>query len=352
MAALALAGLVLVLAILRGRQPQDSGFVLAGRTMGSTYHITVAAALQRAAQVQLHQAVEDRLGQLNSVLSIYQSDSAISHFNQITNRDPVAVNQDLHRVLAQALEIATRTGGAMDPTVAPLAELWGFGPAGRPRVSPGTAAVAAARAQVGYGHVELTPDGKLAKTIPGLRLDLGAVAQGFGVDEIGQLLTARGYTNFLVEIGGEALAMGRFHGRPWRIGIQRPDFSAAPGQKLMGVATLSGWAISTSGNYQNYYRDAQGELRSHIIDPRTGYPVAHAMASVTVVARNCSTADGLATAAYVLGPDAGLRLLEEWPDVEALLVLRGDQDGYAIRATSGFNALTAYEAVETADRGP
>ena len=190
--------------------------------------------------------------------------------------------------------------------------------------------------------MRLSTEGHLAKGVADLRLDLGAIAKGFGVDRVAALLRERGIENFLVEIGGETLGAGRnAQGEPWRIGVLKPDGSAA----LQGVAHLTGGkAIATSGDYRNFYRDETGEVRSHVVDPRTAAPVGHAVASVSVLAGDCLTADALATALFVLGPAEGLPLLAgRFPGVEALFLARAADGGFDEIATPGFAEILASE---------
>ena len=320
--------------------PRDAA--LSGQTMGTTYSIRLADAdLDRRALDQLQADVDATLAEVNRQMSPYLPDSEIARFNRAGANEPVAISPDFQFVARRALEIAEATGGAFDPTVGALVNLWGFGPDGLRRVAPTPDQIAAARATTGWRHLRLAPDGRLEKDVVDLKLDLGAIAKGFGVDRVAALLRERGIENFLVEIGGETLGAGRnASGEPWRVGVLRPDGSV----DLQGVARLTGGrAIATSGDYRNFYRDESGELRAHIVDPRTAAPVGHAVASVSVLAGDCLTADALATALFVLGPDEGLPLLaERFPGVEALFILRRDDDSFEEVATPGWAAAAAY----------
>lgn len=310
--------------------------------MGTTYSIRLAdAPLGRRELVRLQTDVDAALAEVNRQMSTYQPDSEISRFNRAGANEPVAISADFANVLSRALVLAESTGGAFDPTVGALVNLWGFGPDGLRREVPTADQIAAARQQVGWRHLRLTPDGRLAKDIPDLQLDLGAIAKGFGVDRVAALLRERGIRNFLVEIGGETLGEGlNVQGEPWRVGVLKPDGSA----DLHGVARLTGGkAIATSGDYRNFYRDENGRIQAHIIDPRTAAPVRHAVASVSVLADDCLTADALATALFVLGPDEGLPLLAaRFPGVEALFLLRSEDGGFTESASPGFAAAAAY----------
>ena len=323
--------------------PAPRDVLLSGQTMGTTYSIRLAASpLGRGELRRLQNDVDAALAEVNRQMSSYLPDSEISRFNRAGANEPIAISPDFRFVVRRALEIAEATGGAFDPTVGALVNLWGFGPDGRPRAAPAAEQIADARDTTGWGHLRLTTDGQLAKDIPDLRLDLGAIAKGFGVDRIAALLRERDCRDFVVEIGGETLGVGvNAAGEPWRIGVLKPDGS----NDLQGVAHLTdGRAIATSGDYRNFYRDETGELRAHIVDPRTAAPVGHAVASVSVLAGDCLTADALATALFVLGPDEGLPLLAaRFPGVEALFLVRDGGNGFRETATPGFAPATRYQ---------
>ncbi len=320
---------------------------LAGRTMGTTYSIRIAdSPLGRRALQQLQDDVDAVLAEVNRQMSTYQIDSEIAQFNRAGANEPVAVSPDFLRVARHGLALAEATGGAFDPTVGALVNLWGFGPDGAIARRPAPEQIEAARQTVGFRHLAITADGRLAKDIPGLKLDLSAIAKGFGVDKVAALFRERQLKNFLVEIGGETLAEGHnAAGESWRVGVQRPDLDSAGAPALEGVLHLTGGrAVATSGDYQNFFRDENGDLQAHIIDPRTAAPARHAVASVSVLAPDCLAADGLATALVVLGPEEGLRLLEAaFPGVEALFILRRGENSFEEIATPGFAAALRYE---------
>ncbi len=310
--------------------------------MGTTYSIRLAdAPLDRRELARLQTDVDAALAEVNRQMSPYLPASEISRFNRAGADEPVAISPDFQAVVRCALEIAEATGGAFDPTVGALVNLWGFGPDGLRRAAPAPDQIAAARAVTGWRHLHLLPDGRLEKDVADLKLDLGAIAKGYGVDRVAALLRERGLANFLVEIGGETLGVGRnASGEPWRVGVLKPDGSA----DLQGVARLTdGRAIATSGDYRNFYRDENGQLQTHIIDPRTAAPVRPAVASVSVLADDCLTADALATALFVLGPDESLPLLAaRFPGVEAFFIVRDGDGGFEEVASPGFAAAAAY----------
>jgi thiamine biosynthesis lipoprotein len=312
--------------------------------MGTTYSIRIAdAGLNQRELGRLQTEVDAVLAEVNRQMSTYQPDSEIARFNRAGANEPMAVSADFLRVVRWGLELAEATGGAFDPTVGALVNLWGFGPDGQRHERPAPDMIEAARQTVGYRHLAIAAEGAIAKDIPELKLDLSAIAKGFGVDKVADLLRGRNLQNFLVEIGGETLAEGRnADGVPWRVGVLKPD---GAGAELQGVLHLTdGRAVATSGDYRNYFRDEDGQIQSHIMDPRTAAPVPHAVASVSVLAADCLTADGLATALVVLGSDEGLRLLESrFPGVEALFILRRDDGRFEEVSTPGFAAALRYE---------
>lgn len=340
-----LAGLLLLPAC----RPAPSTEGLAGTTMGTTYSIRIAGARLGAAGLGKLQADVDRtLDEVNRQMSTYRPDSEITRFNRSGADEPVAVSPDFLRVLRRGLEIAEASGGAFDPTVGALVAAWGFGAGAKERRRPDPETVAAARQQVGYRHLSIAADGRIAKDLAALQLDLSAIAKGYGVDRVAELLLSKNIRNFLVEIGGETRAEGvNGAGVPWRVGVQRPDYAPETGRDFEGVLSLTGGrAVATSGDYQNFYQDGDGATYAHIIDPRTAMPVRHGVASVSVLADDCLTADGLATTLDVLGPDEGIPwLAEHFPGAEVLFIVRQENGKYAEIASPGFAAALAYESL-------
>jgi thiamine biosynthesis lipoprotein len=163
------------------------------------------------------------------------------------------------------------------------------------------------------------------------------VAKGYAVDRVMDLVREAGCTNAYVDIGGDGAAIGLSpRGQPWRIGIERPRYGALPGEAVATTLPISGRAVATSGDYRQFRRAPDGSVRSHIIDPRTGHPVKHTLASVTAIADTCMEADGLATTLYVLGPEDGMPFVEAQPGVEALFITRTADDGFETTRSSGF----------------
>ena len=287
---------------------------LAGRAMGTTWSVKFfqPAPSSPALDPTLVTArVTATLEHLESVFSTYRSASELSRFNTATSTDWCPVSPELARVAWESRRISETTSGAFDATVDPLVRLWGFGPQRRITLVPTASEINAARAFVGYQRLEvrLSPPA-LRKSIPELSADFSSLAKGFAADALSELLTALGAPDHLAQIGGDLKTSGT---RPWRTAIEQPaspdlaGHTAALAPALARIISLSGRALSTSGNVHNFTTIA-GQRYGHIIDPRTGHPIANALASVSVVHEACATSSALATALCVLGPDAGWAL--------------------------------------------
>jgi len=301
--------------------------------MGTTYHVTVVA---RGTVSGLQERIDERLEQIERSLSTYREESEISRFNRFPRAgEAFAVSSDFLQVVKAGARVFALSGGAWDGTVRPLVDLWGFGPRGAAREPPSPETIAARLAEVGFPKIEIRDEGALVKRQASVTLDLSSIAPGYGVDQVADVIRGDGFSQFLVEIGGEVRAAGsRRDGRPWRVGIGRPRADAAP-DDVYRVAPLLDAALSTSGNYRSFFvRD--GVRYSHIIDPRTGRPVANGVVSASVLAPDCTLADGLSTAVMVMGVEAGLALVERLDGVEALVIVETPDGRLEDHASSGF----------------
>ena len=302
-----------------------------GDTMGTAYEVTVVADTRDDARLNtLGTAISEALARVDAAMSTWQPESELSRFNRVETTDPFVVSADMVTVFQHALAVSALTGGAFDITVGPLVDAWGFGPPGHPPAPPAEADLARLRGRVGWEKLAINAAAStIRKLVPDVSADLSALAKGYGVDRVAALLEREGFTNHLVEVGGEVRAAGRSErGDAWRVGIERPE--AGPPDVYRSV-TLSNHALATSGDYRNTYL-LDGQRVSHTIDPRTGRPVTHALASASVIDPLCVRADALATALMVLGPDDGYALAAEqdWP---ALFIVRGPDGGLEERAT-------------------
>ncbi len=302
--------------------------------MGTTYHISVVAPFWSSLS-RLETLIQQELLALNQSMSVYDPQSEISRFNAMTDtRTALTISDRFADVLAVSSDVWRKTRGAFDPTVYPLVKLWGFNTDGSPKL-PDAAAIDAAKQRVGFHHIRFDARNRIGKSIPNVGMDLSAIAKGYGVDRVAGVLRNAGYTDFIVEIGGEVFASGRKpDGRLWKVGINYPDV-AAPPDLVYRTLALSDRAVATSGDYRNF-RNIEGKRYTHIIDPQTGAPIDNGVVSVTVIADTCALADGLATGLMVMGPEQAIPLVEEWPGIDCLFLVKNPEGKLIEFASSGF----------------
>ncbi|MGE4490479.1 MAG: FAD:protein FMN transferase [Kiritimatiellales bacterium] len=299
-------------------------------TMGTLCHITVAGSISKKNLGSLRAQIDTALADVNRRMSTWQNDTEISQFNRFQSLEKFPISPDFAEVVQSALAYAERTDGAFDPTVKPLVDHWGFGP-GKDQDN-----VASILPAVGWQKVHLS-DGALAKENKKLQLDLSAIAKGFGVDQVADVLRANGRKNFIVEIGGEIVADGSNRsGKSWRVGIESPEPGKAFGQTIFQTLEISGRAMATSGDYRNFRVREDGTRFSHIIDPRTGRPAESDVAAVTVLADRCMDADAIATSLCVMGSQKGLDWLAENPAFQAFFILHAPDGSFTAKSSPGF----------------
>jgi len=320
-------------------------------TMGTDYSVTIAGVAPNVRlETELRAAVEQRLEEINRQMSHYRPDSELSRFNRSVQTTPVKVSPKLAHVTRRALELARDSDGAFDPTLEPLLRLWGFGSETNIVGVPTDEQIAVALRQCGARHLRVTAADELQKDIPGLQFNLSAIAKGYAADEVARLLCGLGYSNLLVAVSGEMVALGRNpQGRPWQVGIEQPRYTRWRNLQLCAVVPLSGRAISTSGDSHQFFRDETGRIRGHILDPRTGRPVEHRLASVTVVAPDALTADGAATTLFVLGVERGLHWLEERPTLGALFIVRESDGSFRLIPSPRFPSYAQHSPARKTD---
>jgi thiamine biosynthesis lipoprotein len=274
--------------------------------MGTTYSIKVASAPDTVDAHALRAAADEVLARIDRSMSGYRADSEISRFNASSSTDWYEVSADLATVVDFALEVGRESGGTFDITVAPLVAAWGFGASEEPIDLPEDARLAELKEQVGYEKLQarLNPPA-LRKSTGTLTVDLNGIAPGYAVDLMAQRLREMQLSNFMIDIGGEVRALGRnARGEQWRIAVERPvDAEPEP----YAIVQLDDASVTTSGEYRHYY-DRDGHRYSHTIDPRTGRPVEHTLASVVVIGPTSMYTDAWATALNVLGTAAGREL--------------------------------------------
>ncbi|MCS3458092.1 thiamine biosynthesis lipoprotein [Aeromonas sp. BIGb0445] len=314
---------------------------ITGSTMGTYYSIKVAddAILDKA---KFQADIDQLLELVNDQMSTYRPESELSRFNQARNATPVVVSRDTARVVTESLHLGRETRGALDVTVGPLVNLWGFGPDAKPTKVPSDELISQTRQKTGLGnlHVITSADADtLQKDIPDLYVDLSSIAKGFGVDKVAEYLEAKGSRNYLVEIGGELRINGvNGKGHPWRVAIEKPTVNLGSVQEVIQVGDNG---VATSGDYRNYY-ELDGQRFSHTIDPATGKPIHHRLVSVTVVHPSCMTADGLATALTVMGPEKGMAYATE-KGLAIFMVTKTDE-GFEERYSPAFEPFLTRDA--------
>jgi thiamine biosynthesis lipoprotein len=305
-----------------------------GETMGTFYSVKLAVEdLPAEARDAIQAAIQERLDRVNRLMSTYLPDSELSRFNRYAANEPFPVAPETLEVFRIAREVSELSGGAFDVTVGPLVAAWGFGPSERAAVPPTEEELARLRSRVGFERIEIdAAAGTLTKTRADVVCDLSAIAKGYAVDRVAAALRELGFADFLVEVGGEVRAQGhRPDGAVWRVAIEKPDSDP---RGVFEVIALRDMALATSGDYRNYY-EVGGRRISHTIDPRTGRPVEHSLASVSVLDSEAVRADALATALDVLGPEAGYSLAER-EGLAAYFIVRREDGSFAAFATPAF----------------
>lgn len=302
--------------------------VITGYTMGTTYKVVINKSLSRNKLKVLQMGVDSILKKINYHFSTYIDSSEISKFNRST--DKFSPSSEFSELLLLSKEIYTLTRGRYDPTVHPLVQLWGFGNISSTYKPPADEKINNILKNIGLNKIEIKED-LLKKINSSIELDFSAIAKGYGVDKVSQLLLEKGFFNFMVEIGGEVFCAGKINNKPWQIGIQNPGDKNNL-EEIIKVLELSDVALATSGNYRNNFV-FKGKLYSHTINPKTGYPVDHNVVSVSVIAKECATADAFATGLMVLGLDSGINLVEKLDNIEAIFITKVENE-YKIISSS------------------
>ncbi|WP_168159992.1 FAD:protein FMN transferase [Steroidobacter denitrificans] len=303
--------------------------------MGTSYSIKIVAPPADVDTAAVQTVIDDVLARIDRSMSAYRGDSEISRFNASHSTEWFEVSEDLANVVQAALQFSEDSGGAFDVTVAPLVAAWGFGTAERtPQSLPEPAALDALRASTGYEklQVRMRPPA-LRKTLAEVQIDLNAIAPGYAVDQLGGRFSSLGIKRYMINIGGEIRVQGsNAQGAVWKIAVERPVDGETIPYAIIGLSNL---AITVSGEYRRYY-EIDGRRYSHTLDPRTGRPVEHSLASVAVIGPTSMYTDGWATALNVLGAQAGYDLAMQ-RDIAAMFIERRD-GRLRWRATPDFEA--------------
>ena len=304
---------------------------MSGATMGTTWTLKVVLpeGSPGAWVSAIGDTVQSRLDRIEGLMSTWDSTSELSHFNRSSSTSATSLSPETIAVLEIAAEVGQRSGGALDVTVAPLVDAWGFGPGGPDLPRPPTAEVVARlRPLIGLDRLQVdSRAATAAKAHPGVVVDLSAIAKGYALDVAAEGVVRMGATAFALEVGGEVGARGsRPDGAPWRVAVEAPT----PGSRtVFRVLDLRDEAIATSGDYRNFH-EIDGVRYSHLLDPRSALPIPWRGFSVSVLHREAARADAWATALSVLGPDEGLALADSLGLV-VLFVVQGETGRYEAR---------------------
>jgi len=300
--------------------------------MGTSFTIKVSVLPVSLTTDELKLKIKNLLDKLNGQMSTYQQDSELSLLNKNQSTQWIPVSVALYSVLKEAKNISDLSQGAFDITVGPLVNLWGFGPAQMSYKAPEDKLIQQQLTKIGYHHLLLDDNNQqVKKEITGLYIDLSAIAKGYAVDQVGLLLEKLGIVDYMVEIGGELRLKGKnIVNQPWRIAVEKPTAGKRSIEKVLPLTDL---CMATSGDYRNFF-EQDGVRYSHTIDPRSGKPISHKLASITILSDTTMKADGLATALMVLGPEQGFKMAEE-EKIAALFIIKKD-DIFVEKATSSF----------------
>ena len=301
-----------------------------GPTMGSHYSLKYLAGENSPEPAAVKAEVELLLAQVDQQMSTWRSDSELSEFNRLPAGSCRVMPEAVLELVRAGEQLSRDSDGAFDLTVSPLLELWGFGPQSRGERIPSAEEISALRANVGHHHLRI--DGQQLCKDAAVAVDLGSIAAGYSVDRVAARLTELDVHSFLLDITGELKAVGRKpDGSAWRIAIEVPRDDLREASQIL---ELDGLAVSTSGDYRNYF-EKDGRRYSHTLNPQTGAPIDHRLASVTVVDTSAQRADGLSTLLMVLGPEQGEAFAER-AAIAALFISRS-ADGFVSHATTQFN---------------
>jgi thiamine biosynthesis lipoprotein len=326
--------LVVLMGMLSACGNGDSLESIDGPTMGSTYSIKYVRHADLPAPADVQVEVEKILAEVDQQMSTYRSDSDIERFNALPANRCQKMPAPILELVRVGEQLSVQSEGSFDLTVEPLLNLWGFGPQAREEKVPTAQAQADVRQRVGHGHLRIDGD-QLCKDAA-VEVDFNSIAAGYAVDRIAARLEALGIYNYLAEATGELKAAGRkLDGSPWRIALEEPRDDQQVAERIIAV---DGYGLSTSGDYRNYFVQG-GQRFSHTFDARTGAPVAHTLASVTVIHPSALMADGLSTLLLILGPERGWDYAEKH-DIGAFFVIRADT-GFVTRSSHAFERLSA-----------
>jgi thiamine biosynthesis lipoprotein len=288
--------------------------------MGSDYHIVIKSERRvgREEREAISHSIQSELDRIDLLMSNWKSESEISRFNRHNSVRPFPVSEDTARVVGAALRVAHLTDGSFDPTIAGVINLWGFGSNGNTKSIPDPSQIKAQLQRSGYRKLFVNGN-TLRKMDPALQVNLSGLAPGYAADRIFGLLRGKGFMRVMVEISGEI----RTGGSAWKIGIERPLYDS--NRSIQEIIEIGDLAVATSGDYRNFFIK-EGRRFSHVLDPRTGWPVESKVISATVTGTECMMTDALATTMLVVGVERGREIIESLPGYGVMMIYESDGD--------------------------
>ncbi len=301
--------------------------------MGTTYQVKIVLPKDKILPEGIGEKIHNCLTKIDNLMSTYKSDSELSQFNQYEESDVFKVSSETYEVFKIAYEISQKTEGAFDFTIFPLVELWGFGPR-MVEQPPTKEQIEETKKKVDYRKIEILPEG-IRKHNPEIQCDFSAIAKGYAVDKVAEVLDSYSFDSYMIEVGGEVRVKGeKYPGVAWTIGIERP---ISMERSTFLAIKLKNQSLATSGNYRNFYI-WEGKKYSHEIDPRTGYPIPNTISSVSVIHPSCAYADAYATALMVMGKEEGPRFAET-NNIPALFIYPINETQYIEQPTTAWTKI-------------
>lgn len=304
-----------------GTKESPSLSKIQGYTMGTSYMIKFINEPKNDIH-KIKKAIDQTLLDFDQELSNWNPNSWVQKFNQHHSIEAIPLPKHAEKVISLCLELHKKSNGAFDITLSPLIELWGFGSKREFQV-PTREKINSIRSKMGSQFLKLDfKKHTIQKLVPELQINCSALAKGYGVDLIAGLLEKEfKVQTYMVEIGGEVFVKGNPpHQKHWTLGVTKPSFNNQP-QSLQDIVKLQGGALATSGDYQNYFKH-ENKYYSHVLNPKSGYPIEHQTCSVSIIADSCALADGLATTCLVLGVEGSKSFLRQYPKVKAWIMER------------------------------
>ena len=299
--------------------PRDI-IIFTGNTMGTTFIIKIISAQPFKNYQNLEIGIDSVLEAVNQQMSTWDPNSELSRFNRNKSINPIPVSSQLFEVVESAMSVSEKTNGAFDITVFELMGLWGFGPSPKDGI-PTDKEIEKVLSNTGWEQVKLL-ENDIKKLNPNIKIDLNAIAKGYGVDQVFHYISSLGYTDVFVEIGGEVRCSGKNkYNKSWSLGIEDPEHGVSLDRDLAGVVVLEDRATATSGNYRNFL-DFDGEILGHTINPKSGIPLKTDVLSVTVLAESCMMADAWATVLMTMDFKTGKKLVRSEKGLDVIWIIK------------------------------